>query len=196
GKVNARLNSGEAMKKANDLNSRLEKRMAELRMERQISAMPPVVLGGVLVIPAGLIALMEGEPEKSENESADKLLVAAKARRIIMDIERGLGYNPVDKEAEKLGYDIESRVPSDGTLRFIEVKGRAESAATLTVTKNEILYSLNKPDDYILAMVEFLPDGTHKVSYLRQPFKREPDFAVTSVNYNFSELLARAEKPD
>jgi hypothetical protein len=29
----------------------------------------------------------------------------------------------------------------------------------------------------------------------RQPFQREPDFGVTSVNYDFAELLARAEAP-
>lgn len=58
----------------------------------------------------------------------------------------------------------------------------------------EILYSLNKPDDFILAIVEFDGDG-HNVHYLRQPFQREPDFGVTSVNYDFSELLERAGKP-
>jgi hypothetical protein len=86
-------------------------------------------------------------------------------------------------------------VPGTGRLRFLEVKGRISGAATITVTKNEILYSLNKPDDFILAIVEFLPGDTHKVHYVRQPFKREPDFGVTSVNYDFSELLTRAENP-
>jgi hypothetical protein len=101
----------------------------------------------------------------------------------------------VDRELEKLGYDIESRIPGTGRLRFIEVKGRVSGAATLTVTKNEILYSLNKPDDFILAIVEFLDGGSHRVHYVRRPFQREPDFGVTSVNYDFAELLARAEKP-
>ena len=73
-----------------------------------------------------------------------------------MAVERELGYEPVDREYEQVGYDIESRVPGTGKLRFIEVKGRVSGAETITVTKNEILYSLNKPDDYILAMVEFL----------------------------------------
>lgn len=88
-----------------------------------------------------------------------------------------------------------SRVPATGKLRFIEVKGRAQDKATITVTCNEILYSLNKPDDFILAIVEFLEDGSHRVRYLRRPFRREPDFGVTSVNYDFPELLARAEDP-
>jgi hypothetical protein len=65
----------------------------------------------------------------------------------------------------------------------------------LTVTKNEILYSLNKPEDYILAIVEFIDGGQHRVHYVRTPFRREPDFGVTSVNYDFAELLARAEEP-
>jgi len=63
------------------------------------------------------------------------------------------------------------------------------------VTRNEILYSLNKPDDFILAIVEFRPDQPHRIHYVRQPFHREPDFGVTSVNYDFAELLARAETP-
>ena len=65
----------------------------------------------------------------------------------------------------------------------------------MTVTRNEILYSLNKPEDFILGIVEFLDDNTHRVHYVREPFKREPDFGVTSVNYDFAELLAQAEPP-
>ncbi|MCI0660150.1 MAG: DUF3883 domain-containing protein, partial [Acidobacteria bacterium] len=73
--------------------------------------------------------------------------------------------------------------------------GRASGAETITVTRNEILYSLNKPDDFILALVEFLPDGLHSVHYVRRPFRREPDFGAASVNYDFAELLSRAEAP-
>jgi hypothetical protein len=112
-----------------------------------------------------------------------------------MEVERQLGFEPVDREHEKLGYDIESRAPGTGRLRFIEVKGRVAGADTVTVTKNEILTSLNKPQDFILALVEFLDDGEHRVRYLRRPFQREPDFGVTSVNYDFAELLARAQAP-
>ena len=100
------------------------------------------------------------------------------------------------REFEKRGYDIESRDPASGRLRFLEVKGRVSGAPAITVTRNEILYSLNKPDAYILAIVEFLDEDRHRVHYLRRPFQREPDFGVTSVNYNFAELLARAEAPN
>ena len=33
------------------------------------------------------------------------------------------------------------------------------------------------------------------VSYVRQPFQKEPDFGVTSVNYNLKELKQRGQKP-
>ena len=193
GKPNARLNSAEARKRADALQGRLEKRMEELSLERQIAPRPPVVMGGVLVVPAGLIARMTGRPTVEVARSADTQAAAARARAVVMAVERRLGFDPLDREFEKVGYDIESRAP-DGTLRFIEVKGRMAGAETITVTKNEILTSLNKPDEYILAMVEFRPDG-ERVHYLRRPFRREPDFGVTSVNYDFAELLARAGEP-
>ena len=191
GKTNANLNSGEARKRADALQARLEKRMDEIKQERQISPLPPVVLGGMLVVPAGLLALMAGKAPVTPSAPVDTMAAAAAARAIIMDIERGLGFDPVDREFEKLGYDIESRVPGTGRLRFIEVKGRVTGAATITVTRNEILTSLNKPDDFILAVVEFDGPG-HRVHYIRQPFQREPDFGVTSVNYGFAELIAKA----
>ena len=48
-----------------------------------------------------------------------------------MDIERSLGFDPTDREFEKLGYDVESRIPGTGKLRFIEVKGRVSGAPTI-----------------------------------------------------------------
>jgi hypothetical protein len=109
-----------------------------------------------------------------------------------MQTERSLGFTLVDREFEKLGYDIESNMPGSGGLRFIEVKGHVSGAEVITVTRNEILYSLNQPEAFILAIVEFGPGESHQVHYLRRPFQREPDFGVTSVNYNFADLLARA----
>ena len=195
GRTNARLNSQEARRRADELQARLQKRMEQLDLEAQISALPPVALGGLVVVPAGLLAQMTGHTLPALSQPVDTQAVAARARAIIMDVERQLGYEPVDREFEKLGYDIESRDPRTSRLRFLEVKGRVSGAATITVTKNEILYSLNKPEDFILAIVEFMTDGSHRVHYVRRPFRREPDFGVTSVNYDFAELLARAEAP-
>jgi SNF2 family DNA or RNA helicase len=198
GKPNAKLNSGEARKRADLLQGRLQKRLEELKLEAQISPLPPVILGGLLVVPVGLIRAMRGEPAPIPTDpgyAIDTQISAARARNVVMEIERALGFDPTDREFEKLGYDIESRVPGTGKLRFIEVKGRVSGAPTITVTRNEILYSLNKPDDFVLAIVEFFDAETHKVHYLRQPFNREPDFDVTSVNYDFAGLIGRSMPP-
>ena len=154
------------------------------------------MLGAALIVPLGLRRSTAGEASLPlPTVTSDTQAAAARARAIIMDVERSLGYEPTDREFEKRGYDIESRDPASGRLRFLEVKGRVSGAPAITVTRNEILYSLNKPDAYILAIVEFLEGNDHRVHYLRRPFQREPDFGVTSVNYNFAELLARAGEP-
>jgi len=194
GKVNAKVNSQEARRRADDLQARLQKRLEQLDQESQISALPPVVLGGLVIVPVGLLAKI-ANPKYFPTFPADTQASAARAREIVMEIERNLGYEPIDREFEKVGYDIESRMPGTGKLRFIEVKGRVSGAKTVTITKNEILYSLNKPDDYILVIVEFLDDETHRVHYIRQQFQREPDRGATSVNYDFAELMARREEP-
>ncbi len=194
GHPNARLNSDEALRRADGLQARLQKRLEELRLEAQISPLTPIALGGVLVVPAGLIAAMMGRAS-TDAIRPDVQASAERARRAVMDAERSLGFEPVDRESEKLGYDIDSRAPGKGKLRLIQVKGRVSGAETITVTRNEILYSLNKPDDFILAIVEFVDEQRHNVHYVRQPFRREPDFGVTSVNYDFAELLARAGRP-
>ncbi len=195
GRPNAGLNSGEAARRADLLQARLGERLDELTLQRRIRAGPPVVLGGMLVVPRGLLDKVAGLRAKKETVTADTQAIAEKARHFVMDVERRMGFEPTDREFEKLGYDIESRVPETGRLRFIEVKGRVEGAPTITVTRNEILFSLNKPDDYILAIVEFLEKGGHRVHYLRRPFRREPDFGATGVLYDFSDLLGRAGEP-
>jgi len=195
GKAGARLNSQEARRRADDLQARLERRLAELDREARLSALPPLVLGGIVVVPLGLVTAMTGRAPKAPARPADTQASAARARAAVMEVERALGFEPTDREFERLGYDIESRVPGTGKLRFLEVKGRVTGADTVTVTKNEILTSLNKPDDFILALVEFQDDDRHRVRSLRRPFQREPDLGVTSVNDDFKELLARAEAP-
>ena len=197
GKAGARLNSQEARRRADELQGRLEKRLTELDREAQISALPPVVLGGLVVVPLGLVAAMTGRVLPEAGSPVDTQAAAARARAVVMEAERSLGFEPRDREFEKLGYDIESRVPG-GRLRFIEVKGRVTGADTITVTKNEILYSFNEPEAFILALVEFLDSERHRLHYLRRPFERSgvtTDFNGASVNFPFAGLLERSGDP-
>ena len=216
GHVNAKINSGKARARADELQARLQRRLQELEEERQLFPLPPVVVGGALIIPGGLLArckgVREAEPTLFARETAR---VETLAMTAVMETEQRLGFVPRDVSAIKCGYDIESKA-GDGRLRFIEVKGRISGATTVTITKNEILTALNKPDDFILALVEVPTDRDNtgidpwqvaepgapyqagngcRVRYVQRPFTREPDFGVTSVNYEIAELLQRAQAP-
>lgn len=195
GKPNARINSGIARQRADELTGRLEKRMAELEQERKLSPLPPVIVGAALIVPIGLLERLSGTSKRVPPEFAiDTKTSELIATNAVMEAERRLGFDPRDVHTQNLGYDIESPVPNTGRLRFIEVKGRVDGAKVITVTKNEILTGLNKPDDFILAVV--LIDGDQStVRYIRQPFSKEPDFGVTSSNYDIEELLARSTPP-
>jgi SNF2 family DNA or RNA helicase len=196
GKPGARLNSQEARRRAEDLHARLKRRLDELGRESQISAQPPVLIAGLVIVPIGLIRAIAGRTIAPAVQ-VDRMAAAARARAIVIDIERALGFDPIDREFERLGYDIESRAGA-GRLRFIEVKGRITGADTVTVTKNEILTSLNKPEDFVLALVEFLDHERHSVRYLRRPFERSgitTDFNGASVDFPFADLLAKAGDP-
>ena len=61
----------------------------------------------------------------------------------------------------------------------------------------DVQTKLAAPDTrYDLVMiVMFQPDGSTAVRYVRRPFRREPDFGVTSVTYHVADLWSRGEHP-
>jgi hypothetical protein len=215
-----RLNSAKARQRADELQDRLKKRTEELEQERRLSPLPPVVLGGALVVPGGLLDRLMGHRQAQPSLFArETKRVELAAMAAVMASERQLGFDPRDVSAAKYGYDVESRVTGTGKLRFIEVKGRIRGSESVTITKNEILTAFNKPDDWMLALVEVPPaadfpegdafalhgvrderEGYHAgegcvVRYVCRPFTREPDFGATSVNYDWRDLWARGEDP-
>lgn len=189
GKINAKINSTKARNRADELQARLQKRLEELQQERRLSPLPPVVIGGALIVPIGLLQRLQGiSNSEIQTFAKERKRIEQIAMLAVMENERQLGYEPRDVSADKCGYDIESKMPETGKLRFIEVKGRVAGATTVTVTKNEIITALNKPDNFILALVQV--DGNNPtIYYVQKPFSREPDFRVNSVNYNWHELI-------
>lgn len=199
GKSNARLNSKMASRRADELTARMTARLAEIEKERRISPLPPVVTGGALIIPKGLLHTLMGESQLAAFGGSDKHAVEFAAMNAVMGIEKQFGYAPKDVSAAKCGYDVESYVPeamrarmAAYALRMIEVKGRAKGSTTVTVSKNEILTALNKPEEFILAIVEVDGSATHTI-YLKHPFRNAPDFTATSVNYDIQDLVNNAE---
>jgi SNF2 family DNA or RNA helicase len=199
-KSNAKLNSEIAKGRADDLEDRLKRRTAELEKEKIISPLPPVIVGCALVIPAGLVNKLTGNQLSEDSVDfggMDKNKVEMAAMMAVMEIERRLNFQPTDVSQHSLGYDIESKIPEhlrtgDSTLRFIEVKGRVKGADTVTVTKNEILAALNKPDDFILALVEVDEEKTN-TCYLKKPFRNQPEFSTASVNFFIKKIKESAE---
>ncbi len=195
GRTNAKLNSGLARQRADELTARLQKRQTEIEQERKLSALPPVVLGGAMIIPIGMLRkFLPASASTPPTFAIDTERSEMIAMNAVMDTERRLGFIPRDVSSENLGYDVESSMPGTGMLRFLEVKGRIKGAQTVTVTKNEILTALNKPDHFILA-IALIESERADVRYVRQPFSAEPDFKATSVNYDLAKLLAQAMEP-
>lgn len=183
-----------------DLTARLQSRTQELRNMRDVVSATPIVLGGALVIPAGLLAQRKGETE-GETWTADadaRRRVERIAMEAVRMAENRLGHTTFDVSAEKCGWDITSVPPAkDGKLpqvRHIEVKGRAKGQSTITITRNEILYGLNQADKFILAIVLVDGDQHEGPFYVRNPFKQEPDWGVSSQNWSLDQLLAVAER--
>ena len=185
-----------------DLDSRLNNRRRELQSMRHVTNGTPVVLGGALIVPMGLLRTLRGEPApEGATFSADpaaRLRIERLAMDAVRRAEEARGCRVVDVSADKCGWDITSYAPAvDGKWpesRHIEVKGRVKGASTVTVTKNEIIESWNQGAKYHLAIVlvgdDDAIDGPH---YVPHPFKEEPGWAVSSVNYDLNALLARAQ---
>ncbi len=192
GRPNAKLNSNEARKRADQLQARLQKRNQELEEELKISSKPPVVIGGALIIPASWLQSTPRENYKEQGFTSpeEKAAVEKAAMDAVFMMEQELNNPTKDRSKEKLGYDIESVCNQSGNLRFIEVKGRRKDATTVTITKNEIIYGLNLPEQFILALA-FVDGKRVEVHYVKSAFKFEPDFGVTSINFNVKDLLTK-----
>jgi superfamily II DNA or RNA helicase len=189
-----RLNAQRAERTAETLADRLEKRLAELERERQISALPPVARGGALIVPAGLlkrlgvpaVARELGEPDWSSDPAA-RAVIEQLAMDAVIAAEIAAGNAPRDISKENRGYDIESR-GIDGGLRFIEVKGRVAGARDIILTQNEVRAALNAPAHWWLAVVEVDNGFARHPKFLQNLGLREPSFAETAVVLNLERL--------
>lgn len=195
-----RLNSGKARQRADELQVRLDKRFRELDQEQQLSPLQPVVIGGAVVVPAGMLRRASSEqtvPDYSvdpvRRKEVERIAVDA-----VLAAERALGREPEEMPPNNKGFDIRSRDAIRGHLQFIEVKGRVEGADTVSLTKNEIQTAFNQGENFVLAMVVVGSDNGVCVRYLRRPFTGSEDwlFEVASVTFRLKDLLARATPPN
>ena len=189
-----------ARRRVDELTGRLEQRKSELEAMKAVVSSTPVILGGALVIPQGLLAQRKGETTFCADTEA-RTRIEMVAMNAVMEVERGFGYEVKDVSAEKCGWDITSRPPAnaDNSIkpdRHIEVKGRAKGQSTITVTRNEILYALNQKDKFLLAIVIVDGDSHEGPHYIRNPFTSEPDLGASSINYSLDDLLSKKVPPE
>lgn len=198
GKVRRNINSENARRRSEELHARLAERLRDLYNQGMLSSQIPVLRSIAMVVPATLLRAQE-EPD-GDDDTAEEIPefssdpVARKriemiAMNAVSAAERALGNVPIDVSAENRGYDIESRTP-DGTLRFIEVKGRVAGVSAITVTHNEMKYGFNNPDNYYLAVVlvgeDDSVDGPH---YVRNPFDKEPMWIAATSQVPLTRIL-------
>jgi|UniRef100_A0A7C2B7F8 superfamily II DNA or RNA helicase len=133
----------EAQKRLDELIDRLERRRRELAQERQLAIADVTRIGSALVLP------YEGDTLRDLAPDAE---VERIAMEVAMQYERSRGWLPEDVSSENRGFDILSRHPESGQVRFIEVKGRATSGP-IVLTPNEYKTAARLRTDYWLYVV-------------------------------------------
>jgi superfamily II DNA or RNA helicase len=185
-------------RRAEELDARLKSRTRELEDARHIVSGTPVIVGGALIVPAGLLATLRGEtPGSFSADAAARAEVERRAMAAVIAAEEALGHAVKDVSARKCGWDLTSQPPSrDGGLpdaRHIEVKGRAKGQTEVIVTRNEICTALNQGDKFLLAIVLVDGDSVDGPHYVSRPFTQEPEPGVSAVTYQIASLLAKAK---
>ena len=152
GKRNARLNSAQAARRADEADERLRRRKDELTSQRKLSALPPRLVGVAFVVPESLVAQLAGQSSQHAPTSGTARIerIAADA---VLAAEHELGRRPEEMPHNHKGYDIETR-DALRDLIFIEVKGRVAGATDFVVTNSEVIAGLNNAERHILALVE------------------------------------------
>jgi superfamily II DNA or RNA helicase len=191
------MNSAKARQRADELEARLKHRLEELEAERQLAPLPPVVAGGALIVPAGVLKLLRGtRADEIADHAAERSATERAAVDAVLAAEKRIGRHPVEMPPNNKGYDLESK-DADGTLWFIEVKGRVAGAETFTITRSEIGVGRNKVDQHILALVEVDDSTGADIRYVRRAFEEVGDlpFDTISVNLKWKPYCERGEAP-
>ena len=94
GKGNQRLTSANAERRAQELEARMQKRLADIEKERMVSAMPPVIVGGSLIIPKGLLHILMHRPMPDTFSQGDRQAVEYAAMNAVMQIEQQVPDGP------------------------------------------------------------------------------------------------------
>ena len=194
-----RIRPETAYRRARELENRLRRREADLAADASLVALPPVVAGGALVLPQGLIDRLLGRRGGPVSTYARQTAeVERRAVGAVLAAERGLGRRPQELPPNHPGFDLRSE-GADGSTVCIEVKGRIAGADDFVITRSEVLAAKNLGDRYRLALVRVDPAGPHAdaVRYLERPFDTTStdDFRFTRFTLNWSKTWEQGGPP-
>ncbi len=203
-----RLSAANATARAERLAERLQARLAEIEKQTHLMSAPPMVRGGALIIPGGLLRQRAGaegvegggwtpaDDAAAQAIGMDRDTVARLAMEAAMVAERALGRVPKDvSKLRGIGYDIESQDSTTGDLFFIEVKGRGVGSDQVTMTRTEMLCALNKPEHFRLVVVVIEAGGPRAPVYVRRYDYGQPGFEQTHGTFPVASLIRRGESP-
>ena len=188
-----------AHRRARDLERRLERREVELDADGRLTALPPFVAGGALVLPQGLLDRLAGRRTgPAARYARETARIERRAVDAVLAAERALGRAPEEMPHNHPGYDVRSTAP-DGRVVRIEVKGRVAGADDFTITRNEVLTAKNLGEDYRLALVAVSSSdpAADDLRYLTRPFDATStdDFSITRFTLSWPRTWAEGGPP-
>lgn len=183
--------------KADDLDARRVKRLAEIDRQAQMSTTPPRILTAALVLP---VAMVEPNlPRDAPIHAVETKEVERRGVELVLRTERALGREPTEQPFNNPGYDILSELGDGHSIR-VEVKARILGADDFFITHNEVMTSKNVGTQYRLALVTVDPDGSERdqVRYLDEPFvgvEISGHTDVTGLRCSWQKFWDRAREP-
>ena len=120
-------------------------------------------------------------PREFERYEITHVPTTIRERDRLITGRNGREQEPVFKKYERICFERTEIQPVD-------------QPGIVTVTLKEMPYAFNQGSKFILAIVLIGDDDSiDGPYYVRNPFEREPDWGVSSINYKLSDLLSRAE---
>ena len=183
-------------RKAAEMQARLERRLAKIDQQLQLSPKPPRITTAALVLP---LAGLEGAvPAEAPIHAVETKEVERRGVDLVLATEGALNRQPVEQPFNNKGFDILSTTP-EGVAYRIEVKARIEGATDFFITHNEVMTAKNASPHYRLALVSVSPDGPEydQVRYLADPFASTDlgDFDATGIRGDWTKTWAKGESP-
>jgi superfamily II DNA or RNA helicase len=171
-------------KRLRELKARKQHRIDELDLMLRLTANLPDVVTSALVAPAPVATLDPAEARKSGGGLAMRRddEVERIAMEVAMRFERARGWIPEDVSNDREHYDIRSEGP-DGSKRFIEVKGRAQTGGVM-ITAPEVDKLRQLEDRAFLYIVTFCKGEKPRLRIIQDPMASlHPTMLYRQVQY-------------